>query len=71
MRPGMTESVANLRRELLMVQREAQLWREARMEKVVLNAMIHTELKFLTWIFQASRADRTAKWQSGWSGQLG
>lgn len=41
------------------------------MEKVVTNVVIHTELRFLTWIFQASSADRTAKWQSGRSRQHG
>lgn len=51
------ESVANLEREILTVQRET------RMEKVVINAVIHPELRFLTWIFQASSADRTVKWQ--------
>lgn len=40
------------------------------MEKVVINAVIHPELRFLTWIFQASSADRTVKWQYGRSGQL-
>lgn len=36
---------------------------------LVINA-IHSELRFLTWIFQASSADRTAKWQLGRSRQL-
>ena len=38
---------------------------------LVINAVIHSELRFLTWIFQASSADRTAKWQLGRSRQLG
>lgn len=35
------------------------------MEKVVIEAMIHSELKFLTWIFQVGSADRREKWQLG------
>lgn len=29
------------------------------MEKVVINVVIHAELRFLTWIFQAGSTDRT------------
>lgn len=40
------------------------------MEKTVINAVIHTELRFLTWIFQASSTDSTVKRQLGRSRQL-
>lgn len=64
------ESVANLERELLAVQREAWQWGGTNGKKVVINAVIHPEPRFLTWIFQASGADRTVEWQLGRSGQL-